>query len=114
MDGRSSVVAEKGIGGAAVADDDHQLAQLAHGQRHIAVQELHRAAAGDLLVLPDGHCVIEAGLSPGFPQEDGGHQGQLDDAGGKIMVLLPVSPGLAGLQILVVNAGLAGEGFDLL
>lgn len=71
VDGHGAVVAEQRVGGAAVADGDHQLAQLSHGQRDVPVEKLDRAAAGDLLILPDGNGIVEAGLPQGLPEEDG-------------------------------------------
>ena len=114
VDGHGAVVAEQRIGGAAVTDGDHQLAQLSHGQRDVPVEKLDRAAAGDLLIFPDGDGIVEAGLSPGLPEEDGRHQRQLDDAGRQIGLRVPIAPGLSAHQAVVVDAGLAGKAPDLL
>lgn len=102
-----AAIAEQGVGGGVVADGEHQLAQALHVQRHGPGHMLHRAAAGDLLIVADRHHVPKAGLPTGSQQQNGRHERELDHAGGQKPLVRPEASFLSAVQILIVKPRLA-------
>lgn len=107
VDGVGGEPLEDHIGCGVVAEDDHEIDDVAQGKLD-AVGELGAddAAAGDFVLRADGKGFVPAGFACGHLVEDGEKDGELDGAGGAHGVGGSDSEGLAGVEVF----GVKGDG----